>query len=210
MRELDAAVHDVRGALSVITGQCTLAQRSDPSVAKRLQLIEREVERVRKTLDRIGAPSEPAAEHVDIADICRAVVDANAAQAALRDRAIAVDVENDLLVSGEPERLRVAIENLVQNAVRHAPLFTSVLVRARRVGAEVWIDVSDAGRGIPASDRRRIFAPGERGSRPVGRGSGLGLTIARDAAQAHGGDLHLVDADTETTFRIRLPRFVAT
>ena len=97
------------------------------------------------------------------------------------------------VVLADRERLRVALRNLVQNALHHrrADVAALITLRAWRRGATWTLTVSDNGAGIPRAERARIFAPLQRGARATGAGSGLGLGIARQAVEACGGALAL-------------------
>ena len=206
MREIEVAVHDVRGSLTIISRQClTLRRHGGTGIVGTLRLIEREVERAGEVVDRMVGEHASRADSTDVGAIVREVVEANSGLAAQRDRHVGMSVEEGLIVVGRPERLRVAIENLVQNALRHAPVFTAILVRAVRDGEGIVIEVADEGGGVPTRDRVRIFEVGYRGARPVGRGTGLGLMIARDVAREHHGALELMRTAVGATFRLRLP-----
>lgn len=206
MRDLDLVVHDVRGALTVISGQChTLGRRKDPHLAATLRLIEREVDRVGRALDRVVGEPSPDRGLVDVGRLAREVAEANLAHAGRCRRRIAIFVEEGLMITGRPGRVRVAIENLVHNALRHAPAETTVIVRAVRDSSGILVEVVDEGPGVPPGDRARIFRAGQRGTRPIGRGSGLGLAIARGIAQEHGGSLELVEPSAGATFRLTFP-----
>jgi len=89
------------------------------------------------------------------------------------------------------ERLRVALRNLLRNAIRYrrASVPLTIALRAWRRGPERTITVSDNGVGIPRPERGRIFAPLVRGSTITAPGSGLGLTIARHAIESMGGTI---------------------
>jgi histidine kinase len=90
---------------------------------------------------------------------------------------------------GDPDRLAIVLANLVANAIRHTPSGGHVSLSAERNDASVKLHVADSGEGIDESDLARIF---ER-SVSLGDGSpdrhGLGLTIAREIALHHGGDI---------------------
>lgn len=93
----------------------------------------------------------------------------------------------------DPERLAQVVGNLASNAVKYTPPGGSVMVEAGELDNLTWIRVSDTGPGIPLDEQEKIFVPFYRGSqeRRIKQGMGLGLTIARDLVQAHGGRISL-------------------
>jgi two-component system osmolarity sensor histidine kinase EnvZ len=123
----------------------------------------------------------------DLSDILEDV-----AAGARRDGAdIAVTWQGDMNVELRPIAIKRCITNLVSNALRHG---TRAEIRAVRGKTSVEISVDDDGPGIPAERREDVFRPFVRldESRNVDTGgSGLGLTIARDIARSHGGDISL-------------------
>jgi signal transduction histidine kinase len=99
---------------------------------------------------------------------------------------------------------------LLENAIRHAPPGTTVGVTARPVDGTIEVEIRDEGPGIAPDERQRIFDPFFRGAavRAANHpGAGLGLTIARDIARLHGGEITLASVDTlpGTRFIVRLP-----
>jgi signal transduction histidine kinase len=109
-------------------------------------------------------------------------------------------------VSGDAALLRRMIRNLLDNAVKHAGGATQVRV-SRRDAGRVQLVVDDAGPGVPAPDRARIFEPFYRASsaRAADRGFGLGLGITRQIARAHGGDVAYEALPTGSRFTVELP-----
>lgn len=109
-------------------------------------------------------------------------------------------------VSGDPHALGRVVQNLVDNAVRHAE--TTVTLRLSRVDTGVTLVVADDGPGILRADRDRIFERFTRlddaRSRDAG-GSGLGLAIVHDVVTAHGGHVHVEDNHPGARFTINLP-----
>jgi signal transduction histidine kinase len=114
-------------------------------------------------------------------------------------------VQDDLIVDGDPVRLRQLLDNLIGNALGHSQSGGAVEVSARRDGASIVVEVADEGEGIPAADLERMFEPGVRltNDRP---GSGLGLAVVRTIAQAHGGEVEVESTPGQgATFRLVLP-----
>lgn len=99
-----------------------------------------------------------------------------------------VEVPTELYVSGDPDRLRQAVRNLVENARRHAPGSPIVVRAAARTTGGVRLEVEDRGPGIDAREATRVFDRFARADRArAGPGSGLGLSIARSIVELHGG-----------------------
>ncbi|MET8946412.1 HAMP domain-containing sensor histidine kinase [Streptomyces sp. NPDC004542] len=109
----------------------------------------------------------------------------------------------------DPVRLRQAIGNLVSNAIRHTPAGGTVTLSAHREGGEVVFGVEDTGSGIGADDLPKVFDRfwrAEKSRSRRGGGSGLGLSIVRKLAEAHGGSAHASSVPGRgSVFSLRLP-----
>ncbi len=145
---------------------------------------------------------------VDVAEIVRSAVHTMLPQ--LPD-SMTIDVEVDDQVgvaSGDSDRIQQVLVNLLDNAAKYGR--TPVKVSAESTNGVVRIAVSDAGPGIGAADRDRIFEKFYRAHPPLtraARGTGLGLYISRELAERMGGRLTLTSAAGEgTTFVVELPR----
>jgi two-component system sensor histidine kinase GlrK len=109
---------------------------------------------------------------------------------------------------GNRSQLRAALANLIANAIRYAPAGTSVIVRAGIEGDACEISVQDSGRGVPEDEKHKIFEPFVRGAHDEQtsvRGTGIGLSIVKEAALAHGGSVVVDDAQPGARFRMRWP-----
>lgn len=142
-------------------------------------------------------------EDVDV----RAVAQAAVASAALTGAPVRLVTDSNLpQVRGDTVRLRQAIDNLLANAIAHSPPGEEVVVVVASGEHETSVAVSDRGPGVPLEDQERIFDPGVRLDSEHA-GSGLGLTIARAIAEAHGGTLIVVSEPGHgATFTLTVPR----
>ncbi len=106
-------------------------------------------------------------------------------------------------VNADPRLFRHLIRNLLDNAHNHgAPPYR---VEVRRDAGQAVIDVMDAGAGIPQSEHERVFVPFYRLPGEA-KGSGLGLSIARQIARLHGGDVTVAERpDAASTIRVTIP-----
>ncbi|MDP2313061.1 MAG: ATP-binding protein [Pseudomonadota bacterium] len=109
-------------------------------------------------------------------------------------------------VSVDKARLHLALTNLAANAVRHSPRGAKVRLRAVAAEGVTRFEVDDAGAGVPAAERERIFGAFMRGADAGGPGAGLGLYIAREVVRAHGGRIGVTDAPSGgARFWVELP-----
>lgn len=107
------------------------------------------------------------------------------------------------LVLADAELLKVALQNLLLNALHAMDGRGDVAVVIERTGGIVNLDVVDSGSGIPATAMERLFTPFFT---TKARGTGLGLPTARRIARAHGGEIDVVSTGpVGTTIRLRLP-----
>jgi two-component system sensor histidine kinase BaeS len=112
-------------------------------------------------------------------------------------------------VSIDPDRISQVIGNLLSNAVKYTPEGGSVLFSAASTSVETRISVSDTGPGIALGEQEQVFEPFYRSKEPrrFPQGLGLGLTIARDLVEAHGGELAISsEIGKGSVFTIVLPR----
>lgn len=118
-----------------------------------------------------------------------------------------------VVIRGDGPALRRAVANLLSNAVRLAPVGSTIRLDATAEGTEAHVRVADEGPGIPAADQPYVFDRFWRGEDP-GAGSGLGLSIVRRVVERHAGSVTLNSATSQqaltgqagSVFTLRLPR----
>lgn len=101
-----------------------------------------------------------------------------------------VPVDPALAVDGDPQLLTSAVMNLLHNGFKNTPAGGSVILKAHAHGGRLLVEIQDECGGIPASTRDLFQAFGDRRGSDRS-GLGLGLSIARQAVRAHGGDIHI-------------------
>jgi len=129
---------------------------------------------------------------------------------AMRAKDIEVQlVAAPMVVRGDREKLRIAIDNLVSNAVKYSMRGGTIRAALTHEAGDVILDISDTGPGIADEDKPRVFEAFYQGAAAYEghvKGSGLGLAIAREYVAAHHGQLEIVDDVSQGAhFRLTLP-----
>ncbi len=113
---------------------------------------------------------------------------------------------SDYEILGDPDLLQSMFYNLVENAIKWSPKNGLVRVEVGRHFGNPFVLIRDEGPGVPPEDREAVFSRFERGEKSNTQvpGVGLGLAIARQIAEIHGGRLNIEDADTGASFRFEI------
>jgi signal transduction histidine kinase len=215
------ASHELRSPLTSVQGFAELLllerERLSPKQAETVEVIldnTRHLVRLlndlldlaRSDAGRLTIRPEPTAAASLIEEAARTM----RAQLDSRDQQLSVEVEADLpWIEADRDRIRQVLVNLLTNAHEYCPQGAYIEVKAQRADAEVEIDVSDDGPGIPPEQLEHIFERFTRGdageTQRVG-GTGLGLAISKSLVELHGGTIAAASTPgVGSTFRIRLP-----
>jgi signal transduction histidine kinase len=206
--------HDLRNILtSAQIASERLAQSGDPKVAAAMPRLERALDRAIQLASNVltfGKSEEPAPEKRPIPlrpALEEAAEDARFSPDGVR---LVTTIGANEQVEADPDQLHRILVNLLRNAreaiagVEDRGGVGEVTASLRREEGQSYLRLADNGPGLPERARNNLFQPFAGGARRGG--TGLGLTIARELAQGHGGDLTLVETNADgAVFELRLP-----
>jgi signal transduction histidine kinase len=184
------AAHELRTPLSVLRTHIDMLQ--DKGVASTLRphidvmgrMVGQLLELAELEISTVGAE-----DCADLAAVCSEAISIMAPIALANRKTIELTgTPGPVWIRGNAEMLFRAIRNLVENAVRHTAIGTTVEVE---VGSEGTVSIKDRGPGIPASERKLIFSRFWRRDRRSQDHAGLGLSIVERAIQIHGGSVRV-------------------
>jgi signal transduction histidine kinase len=210
--------HELRTPLASVLGFSALMLERDlppEEMARYLEVIRAEARRLAALLNdlldlqRVEQQTlELRVEEFDLNELLATQVTLYSAQS--EAHRLRLDrIGEPIIVRGDRDRLAQVVGNLLSNAIKYSPGGGEVQIRAAQLGDEAWVWVQDHGLGIPAGHQDRIFTKFFRGD--VGRergisGTGLGLVLARQIVEAHGGEVGFEsEEDVGSTFWFWLP-----
>ncbi len=141
----------------------------------------------------------------DLASTARLVADEFRAVAESADHELQAEADVAVEALGDELRVQQIARGLVENAIRHTPPGTIVIIRAVRRGHEAVLEVRDDGPGIPSEDQKHLFQRFYRAAGGKASGSGLGLAIAWELASRLDGSIELSSRPGATVFTLNLP-----
>lgn len=208
--------HEIKTPLAEIASATTVLEQLDDGgkqeTGSRYDTIHHAVERLNLMVeqnlarDRLGLEEiHLARQEVDLAELVRSVLDAFRMAHPQR---VLIDSPTDIpTVQGDPEFLRVALANLIDNAIKYSPANGDIRVCLSAEPTRVTLSVQDQGAGMSAEAVARAFDRYWRGDAAgTISGTGLGLYLVRRIAQAHGGDVSIESAPGQgSRFTLSLP-----
>jgi signal transduction histidine kinase len=219
---LNAVTHELRTPLSSLRMHIeTLQTRAMDEEKKQefYRLMHEDTERLITTVDQVlrAAESKQGAQKhrssVQLTSLVTECVNDARRRYRLEPEQIQIAVEADVVdisIMGDPEELRVAVTNLLDNAIKYSPDGPKISVAVRAHDEHIQVSVADRGLGIPPADLKRVFKRFYRGSRHRTRvkGTGLGLFIVDTIVRKHRGRA-VADSGGEgqgTTITLHFPR----
>ncbi len=206
--------HELRSPLTRLDVAIDLAIKRDdrgPLLARIRRDISRLSDLVGELLHLTRVEGDPTARHFELVrpgDLLTSLVEDCSLEAEAKGCRLHFHAESTDSIRGDVELLHRAFENVIRNAIRHAPEGTTVEVSLEPRGTGVKVVVRDLGPGVPIGALSAIFEPffrveGDR-SRNSG-GVGLGLSIARRAIAIHNGQITARNADPGLSVEVALP-----
>jgi signal transduction histidine kinase len=187
--------HELRSPLARLRIALALAERAEAQQREALwPRLTRECDRLEDLISEILALARVDAEHasaetVDVNMLLGGV--RKDAQLSAADIDVRIDAQPGLTLQGWPMLVERAVDNLLRNALRFSPADRPVEINARLRNGQIEIAVRDHGPGVPTEHLAQLGEPFFRAPGQTSAGHGLGLAIARRAAERHGGSLQL-------------------
>ncbi|KUI36052.1 ATPase [Mycobacterium sp. IS-1590] len=194
------AAHELRTPLTAMRADIDTLRIHDLPAEERAEVVQdlsraqRRVEAIITALGQLASGQLARAEDretIDVAELLDRVARENARTAGAVE--IEVEADDDLgTIWGWPSGLRLAVDNLVRNAITHGSA-SRIVLAAHRMNGTMTIVVDDNGRGLPADEHKTVLGRFSRGSTAAPGGSGLGLALVAQQAALHGGRIELSD-----------------
>ncbi len=208
------ASHELRSPVAVVKTELEGALRAGdygPQVGEALLAAVEECDHLSQLAEDLLVVARAAdgqlpvrAETLEAASLLADVRERFSERAAQHGRPISIEAPPDLTVWGDPLRLRQALGNLLDNALRHGD--GAIMLAAHPADGGVELEVSDGGPGFESGIVEQAFERFSRGDEARGRsGTGLGLAIVRTVAEAHGGRAEIVHEVSRATVRVSIP-----
>jgi two-component system, OmpR family, sensor histidine kinase CreC len=210
-----ALTHEIKSPIAAIRGAAELLEEPMAATDQRkfASSIVEQSQRMQRTVDRLlelskleGLTSPAQLETFDIAALTHEII--AVAISRFPHAEIELDCDSNISMTGDVEQIRLAISNLIDNAIDFSPRGSRIRCEERADERQVTVDVVDHGIGFASFAAEKIGERFVSSPRPDGapKSSGLGLAIAKQVAEVHGGSLTLVSAREPTRVRITLPR----
>lgn len=189
--------HELRSPLARLQAALALAEHRQTIGTTERERIEQEVQRMNLLIgdllrfSRLDAAAEIVRRLVRLDTLLAELVRDEEIEATAHPCRLVLEADPGLEMIGDPQLLRSGFENIVRNAIRHAPPDSVVDVVARRDGNRLRVEILDRGPGVSPELLTRIFDPYVRAPKSAddNGGTGLGLAIARRVFEVHGGSV---------------------
>lgn len=201
--------HELRTPLSYVKGYSEMLQQPDADHRNIAAILYRESERMERMVSQVlnltkleGGDEEIAHELLALSEIALSAIDNTAVKWRGRKQRLEADLDEEILVYGDEDRLLQVLVNLLDNAIAYTPDGGLIAVSLRAEGGEAVLEVADSGPGIPEQHLPYVadrFYRVEKGRTRGGGGAGIGLSIVKGIAELHGGRLKVESSEGNGT-----------
>ncbi|WP_435170893.1 HAMP domain-containing sensor histidine kinase [Falsirhodobacter sp. 1013] len=207
--------HELRSPLSRLQAAVGILRKTPTRLTVMLDRMDREVERLdvlvgevltlARLTTRSGSPL--STQQMDIIEILNDILDDAAFEAQPTGTKISSNLKGSFIAQVNGELIYRALENVIRNAIKYTAERTFISVSCEITGDLLTVRVSDQGPGVAPADLERIFQPFTRGEGIPRGGYGLGLAIARQGIESHGGQVYAsLQEGAGLTITLRIPR----
>ncbi len=216
---LSIVAHDLKNPIHNIIGYATLAAYDLPPDSPPVQMmlhVEQSASRMLRLITDIleTAALELGKIQIERHSISLAYLIERAAKtyqdaAAAKEQTIILELQKDVIIAADEERLLQVFDNLISNAVKYSPHGKQIWVRAKQGSGNIRIEVQDEGPGFTEEDKHKLFGFFQRlSAQPIGGESsnGVGLAIVKKIVELHGGTIEIESEPSKgATFIVVLP-----
>ena len=218
---ISVAAHELRTPLTTMFARLQLVERRlarqqlDPDVVLRdVTLVRQAADRLKTLIDRLldisrirSGQLQIERESIDVVALIESIASMLGETSGRQITVLASDPPESYRMAMDGMRMEEVITNLIDNAVKYSPKDTPIEVELSSSPDAIGVAVRDRGPGIGVADRARIFEPFHRSSSTRVPGVGLGLHIAKQIVELHGGTLSVeTPVDGGSRFVVTVPR----
>ena len=212
-RFLHDASHELRTPVTIAQGQLEVLRRTGAAAAPEMDVALDELGRMQRILERLlllARADQPDFLELQEIELDEFLEDVFMRWSEVAPRRWRLGGLARGTLRADPEQLRIALDALLENAVKYSEAGAGIDLASRAAGAEVVVEISDEGIGVPDDALTRIFERFGRADAARGRahgGVGLGLAIVDTTAKAHGGRASVQRRPRGSVFALHLPGF---
>ncbi len=213
---LDGLAHDLKTPLTVIKTSASVLQdrqdRMDGTAREMVGIIQQQVDRLQDTVGEAIETGRVEAGKFALGKVPCSIARLISGMAQQRGEWAArlriSEVAEDVFIQADPDLLRMALRQVIDNAIRYSPDDQPVEIDLETDASSIAIRVRDFGSGVPEADRPHIFDKFYQGAagKQIAGGSGLGLAVTKRVVEAHGGTIALESLKDGSAFVIRMER----
>ena len=217
---LGVVAHELKNAITTIPAYAELLIQNNPGHNENLNLLQHIIRASKKTKTLIEEMLEMAQlqvaefqlkkKPIDLAAIVGRVAATNLILANAKEQKIFLHIDDNVIISGDEKKIAEIADNLINNAIKYSPAGCRIEVKVKIAAGAAILEVEDEGPGFQEGDEEKLFQPFTRLSAKPTAGehsTGMGLSIVKLLAEAHGGKVTANNHPEHTgaVFHVEIP-----